>query len=432
MATTLSIPILRYTGKSGSKILATLTSSAHKSETEALATVETILEDLKKRGDTALFEYTRKFDKVSLTASTVRVGDDRISEQAKKASAPLKKAVREAARRIKAYHAHQKQKGYSLKTSEGTLAMRIQPLSRVGVYIPGGYAAYPSTVLMNVIPARLAGVKEIVAVTPPQKEFHPATAYALQLLKVKEVYQIGGAQAVGALAYGTQTIRPVEKIVGPGNLYVALAKRCVYGAVDIDTIAGPSEVIILADSSANPSWVALDLLAQAEHGSGDEVAFCITENSRFADRIKKCLLEEVKKSPVAHQFDNLSSNALSLVVTRSRKESIDLINQCAPEHLQIMTKDPAKDAKSVMNAGAIFLGPYTPAALGDYFIGTNHVLPTGGAARFGSPLGVDSFVKHISIARVTAKGLEKAAKHVSVFARSERLVHHALSVERRQ
>jgi histidinol dehydrogenase len=252
------------------------------------------------------------------------------------------------------------------------------------------------------------------------------------MLKVDEVYRIGGSQAVAALAYGTQSIRPVDKIVGPGNAYVATAKRMVYGSVDIDSVAGPSEVAIIADASANPTWVALDLLAQAEHGSGDEIAVCVADSMATAQAIREQLYAEIAASPVSAVFGRLAPHAITIFVADSSDSAIAFVNAFAPEHLQIMTRTAQRDVRKIRNAAAIFLGPWTPVALGDYFIGTNHVLPTGGAARFASPLGVESFVKRISVAQVPSRdALAKVGPHAARFARAEQFVHHALSVERR-
>jgi histidinol dehydrogenase len=284
---------------------------------------------------------------------------------------------------------------------------------------------------MDVIPAQIAGVREIAVVTPPRGELDPRIAFALHMLHVKEVYQVGGAQAIAALAYGTLSIPAVDKIVGPGNLYVALAKKMVYGTVDIDAVAGPSEVVILADSSANPNWIALDLLAQAEHGSGNESALCVTEDAALAEAVRAEVLREIEASPVRAVFEKLSPNSIAVCVAFNRDESIRFVNDCAPEHLQIITRTVKKDLKKIENAGAIFCGQYTPVALGDYYIGTNHVLPTGGAARYASPLGVESFLKRMSVATITATGLKKCAAQVSLLARAEKFIHHALSVERR-
>jgi histidinol dehydrogenase len=399
---------------------------------EVQPAVEVVLQDIREKGDSALFKYTLTFDKRTVSAKNVRISKEHIISQAEKTPPALRKTIREAAKRIRTYHKHQKIKvDFSIKTPEGRLGQITHPLNRAGVYIPGGYTSYPSTVLMNAIPAQIAGVKEIVAVTPPRGELDPSIAFVLKLLKVEEVYQVGGAQAIGALAYGTRSIPAVDKIVGPGNSYVAMAKKLVYGTVDIDCVAGPSEVVILADTSVDPSWVALDLLSQAEHGSGDEIAICISENKKFAEKIQRCITKEISNSSVKDTFKKLPSYAISLFTTKSRKESIEFINTLAPEHLQIMTKTCRQDVQKIKNASAIFLGPHTPVALGDYFIGTNHVLPTGSAARYASPLGVYSFLKRMSVAEVSLKGIKECMPHVSRFARAEQFVHHALSVEKR-
>lgn len=428
-----SIPVVTIGSKEGSALLKKIVMARADKNQQAERTVKKILDDIRATGDTALFYYTKKFDAQHLTKKTVRLSREYIALQAEKVPAPLKKTIREAAKRIYQYHARQKINGnFSLKTREGVLKQMILPLNRVGVYIPGGYTAYPSTVLMDIIPAKIAGVREIAAVTPPAKTgLSPAIAYVLNLLDVQEVYQIGGAQAIGALAYGTQTIPCVDAIVGPGNRYVALAKKMVYGTVAIDSITGPSEVAILADSSARPEWVALDLLSQAEHGTGDETAVCVTEHAGLARRIASSLQKEIASSPVRRVFERLPPHAIAIFIGRTRDESIAFINALAPEHLQIMTKTYRHDVKKIRNAAALFLGSYTPVALGDYFVGTNHVLPTGSTARYASPLGVDNFLKRISVAEIDAGGLCRTAQHVSRFARAEGFVHHALSVERR-
>lgn len=425
------IPLVSIGSSQAGRLLSRITAARTARNHEVERAVEKILRDIETGGDSALIRYTEKFDKKKLTVKTLRLDPLIIASQAKKAPALLKKTIREAAARIRAFHSQQRGRSFSITTAEGTLSQIVRPLHRVGVYIPGGYTMYPSSVLMNVIPAQIAGVEQIVAVTPPREPLDPAIAYVLHWLKVAEVYQVGGSQAIGALAYGTKSIKPVDKIVGPGNSYVAMAKKMVYGAVDIDSVAGPSEVVVLADSSVDPSWVALDLLSQAEHGSGDETAVCVTEDMRYAQRIQKALIREIEGSAVREVFSRLSSHAISLFVTASRDESIEFINSLAPEHLQIMTGSFRSDVKRIRNAAAVFCGPYTPVALGDYFIGTNHVLPTGSAARYASPLGVESFLKRCSVAEVSRKGLAGAAPHVSRFARAEHFLHHALSVERR-
>lgn len=425
------IPIVKYGTPSGKKLLATIDSVRQTRDHSVTEVVSGILSSVKTQGDKALFEFIEKFDKVKLSPKSIKVTDKELKTAAQKAPAELKEVIRETADRIRVYHMQQVHSGFSIKTNEGTLSQIITPLNRVALYIPGGKAVYPSTVLMNAIPAQIAGVKEIVAVTPPRGELDSGIAFALTLLGITEIYKMGGAQAVGALAYGTKTIKRVDKIVGPGNSFVATAKRIVYGTVDIDSIAGPSEVVIIADKSVKPSWVAYDLLAQAEHGSGDELAICITEDEAFAQEIVKATLDEIDISPCKERFLALPTSAISVIVCGSRDESIAVSNEIGPEHLQIMTKTYRSDVKKITNAAAVFLGKYTPVALGDYFIGTNHVLPTGGGARFASPLGVDSFTKRISVADITAEGLDYASPFVSTFARHENFIHHALSVEKR-
>jgi len=425
------IPIVKSGTAAGNKFIRTVNCARQARNEAVTGTVQSILENIRTSGDNALFEYTEKFDNIRLTSKSLRVSAKEIASQAKKAPKDLTTAIREAESRIRAYHKLQIRSGFSLKTNEGTLSQIITPLNRVALYIPGGKTIYPSTVLMNAIPAQVAGVKEIVAVTPPRGDIDPGIAFALQLLGISEIYRIGGAQSVGALAYGTKTIKAVDKIVGPGNSFVATAKRLVYGTVDIDSIAGPSEVVIIADNSVDPSWVAYDLLAQAEHGSGDEIAICLTEDEQFAKKIASAVLDEIEESPHRDRFYSLPDHSIAVIVCKSRSESISFSNAFGPEHLQIMTKSYKKDVAEITNAAAIFLGKYTPVALGDYFIGTNHVLPTGGGARFASPLGVDSFTKRISVAEVTAAGLDFSTPFVSTFARAENFIHHALSVEKR-
>ena len=425
------IPVIRYGSPAGKLFMKKMQSARRRRDGEVTARVAAILEAVRQEGDKALFRFMEQFDGVRLTSRTVGVTGKEINKAAARVSRELRMAIREAAVRIEAYHRKQLQPGFSMKTAEGRLSQIVRPLQRVGLYIPGGYTVYPSTVLMDAIPARVAGVREIVAITPPRSELDPGIAYALKLCKITEVYRVSGAQGVAALAYGTRKIPAVDKIVGPGNAYVSPAKRLVNGTVDIDSVAGPSEVVVLADASVSPEWVALDLLAQAEHGTGDEFAVCVTEDAAYAGKVAEAVRFERLQSPVKSVLDRLPRHAVVVIVTGSREESIDVVNSIGPEHLQIMTRRAKQDLKSIKNAAAVFIGRYTPVALGDYFVGTNHVLPTGGAARFSSPLGVDSFIKRISVAEVTSGGLRKAAPFVSVFARAEAFVHHALSVERR-
>jgi histidinol dehydrogenase len=426
-----SIPVIRFGTAEGNRFLKVLQAARRERDAEVASRVTAVLDAVRTEGDRALIQLTESFDRVKLTPAKLKVTREEINAAAARVSRELKTAITEAAKRIEAYHREQKRDGFTLATAEGTLEQRIVPLQRVGLYVPGGHALYPSSVLMNAIPASVAGVREIVAITPPRGELDPGIAFALKLTGVSEVYRVGGAQGVAALAYGTKTIRPVDKVVGPGNAYVQTAKRLLYGIIDIDSVAGPSEVVVLADRSARAEWVALDLLAQAEHGSGDEFAVCVTEDAAFAKEVAEAVHIEILQSPVRSVIEKLPRHAIVIIVTASRETSIAVVNDIAPEHLQIMTKTARRDLKEIRNAAAVFIGNHTPVALGDYFIGTNHVLPTGGAARFASPLGVDSFVKRVSVAEVTPSGLDRCAPYVSVFARAEGFAHHALSVERR-
>ncbi len=429
----ISIPVVSIQSEVGEALLHTIEQARTQRNDEVERAVREVLDGVSRDGDAALFAFTQKFENRKLTADTVRLTREQIRERAAEIEPALAESIKEAAKRIRAYHEKQKiDSSFELQTPEGTLSQIVLPLQRVGLYVPGGYTVYPSTVLMNGIPAQIAGVEEIVAVTPCRDGYlAPALAFVFDLLDIKEVYQIGGSQAVAALAYGTESVPAVDKIVGPGNSYVATAKKMVYGTVDIDSIAGPSEVAILADNSANPEWVALDLLSQAEHGSGDETAVLVTEDRAFAESVVAALHREIDNSPVTSVFEGLSDDAITVFIAEDRDESIKFVNKLGPEHLEIQTETYKDDLKKIRNAAAIFLGYHTPVAMGDYFVGTNHVLPTAAASRYASPLGVDSFIKRISVAEVTAEGLAGCADHVSRFARSENFVHHAMSVERR-
>lgn len=426
------IPVVRTGTLECSRLLKRMASARGARDEGVRITVDAVIDEVRRGGDAALLACTKRFDGVALRKCDLRVSRDHVMARARRAPAALKRTIRGAASRIRAYHRRQTGgRQYTMKTGEGRLSRIVRPLDRVGVYVPGGYTAYASTVLMNVIPAQIAGVREIAVVTPPRGELDPAIAYVLKLLRVSEIYRVGGAQAVAALAYGTGTIRAVRKIVGPGSSYVAAAKRAVFGVVDIDCVAGPSEVAVLCDGTADPGLVALDLLSQVEHGTGDELAVCVTESARLAAKIGTCIEEEIGVSETRGVFERLPKHAIAVFVCKSRAQSIAFINDLAPEHLQIITRKPRHDLAGIRNAAAVFIGPHSPVALGDYYIGTNHVLPTGGAARYGSPLGVESFVKHMSVAEVSRRGLCEAAQHVSRFARAEGFVYHALSVERR-
>jgi len=392
--------------------------------------VRAILSDVRKYGDKAVLKYTKTFD--SLKTSQLAITPEEVVEYAEKADPKVVKALRLSAKRIKAFHGRQKEKSWFFSEDGTILGQVIRPIERVGVYIPGGKASYPSTVLMNVIPAQVAGVKEIALCVPtPKGDINPCVMAAIQLLGVKEVYRIGGAQAIGALAYGTKTIRKVDKIAGPGNIYVATAKKIVFGEVDIDMIAGPSEILIIADDSADPMIVAADLLSQAEH---DEYAssILITGSQRLANSVRKEVemqLGKLKRRDIARgSLDNYGA----IIITKDLREAAEVSNSVAPEHLEIMTRNPEKILPMIKNAGAIFLGQWTPEALGDYTAGPNHTLPTGGTARFSSPLGVYDFVKRSSLLSFTKEGFQKLAGTVKTIADAEGMEGHANTVRVRE
>ena len=392
--------------------------------------VKAILDDVRRNGDRAVIRYTKAFD--FLKAKGLRIRPDEISGYAEKADAKVVKALKLSAKRIKAFHEIQKEESWTFSEGDATLGQLIRPIERVGVYIPGGKASYPSTVLMNVIPAQVAGVKEIALCVPaPKGEINRYVMAAIKLLGVKEVYRIGGAQAVGAMAYGTKTIKKVDKIVGPGNIYVATAKKMVFGIVDIDMIAGPSEILIIADDSANPAFVAADLLSQAEH---DEFAssILITDSRRVADGVDRELERQLgrlnRKEIARKSIDNYSA----IIITKDIKDAVELSNHIAPEHLEVMTEEPMNVLPMIKNAGAIFLGEWTPEALGDYSAGPNHTLPTGGTARFSSPLGVYDFVKRSSLLSFTKDGFSKLAETVKTIASAEGLNAHENTITIRE
>jgi histidinol dehydrogenase len=392
--------------------------------------VKSILEDVRRNGDSAVLKYTEKFDLVKPKELKITTGE--MSKYAGKADKKVINALKLSAKRIKTFHEMQKEESWSFSEKDAILGQLIRPIERVGVYIPGGKASYPSTVLMNVIPAQVAGVKEIALCVPtPKDEINPYVMAAIKLLGIKEVYRIGGAQAIGAMAYGTKTIKKVDKIVGPGNIYVATAKKLVFGVVDIDMIAGPSEIIIIADDSANSSFIAADLLGQAEH---DEFAspILITDSKRIAVAVDKDIekqLAELNRKEIARKsIDNYGA----IIITKDIKDSVELSNHIAPEHLEVMTKKPANVLSMIKNAGAIFLGEWTPEALGDYSAGPNHTLPTGGTARFSSPLGVYDFVKRSSLLSFKKEGFAKLARTVKIIAEAEGLDAHKNTIKIRE
>jgi histidinol dehydrogenase len=392
--------------------------------------VKAILDDVRRNGDKAVLRYTKAFD--FLKAKGLRVRPDEISGYAGRADAKVVRALKLSAKRIKAFHEIQKEESWTFSEGDATLGQLIRPIGRIGVYIPGGKASYPSAVLMNVIPAQVAGVKEIALCVPaPKGEINSYVMAAIKLLGIKEVYRVGGAQAIGAMAYGTKTIKKVDKIVGPGNIYVATAKKMVFGIVDIDIIAGPSEILIIADDSANPAFVAADLLGQAEH---DEFAssILITDSRMLADAVDEELERQVgrlKRKEIARKsIDNYGA----IIITKDIKDAAELSNHIAPEHLEVMTEEPMNVLPMIKNAGAIFLGEWTPEALGDYSAGPNHTLPTGGTARFSSPLGVYDFVKRSNLLSFTKNGFSKLAETVKTIASIEGLDAHENTITIRE
>jgi len=392
--------------------------------------VKNILEGVKLHKDTALFQYTKKFDKAEITQSNIKVTEEEIQRAYQSVEAKTIEIIRKAIGNIEAYHMKQKQYSWFDSSANGTiLGQKVTPIESVGVYVPGGKAAYPSSVLMNVIPAKVAGVTNIVMTTPPDQngEVYPTTLVAAKEAGVTEIYKVGGAQAIAALAYGTESIPKVDKIVGPGNIYVALAKKAVYGHVSIDSIAGPSEILVIADETANPTYVAADLLSQAEH---DELASAIlvTTSMELAMEVSKevdRLIEQLSRKEILKKS---IENYGYLLVVNHLDEAIDVANDIASEHLEIMTKDPFMVMTKIKNAGAIFIGEYSSEPLGDYFAGPNHVLPTNGTAKFFSPLSVDDFIKKSSIIAYSKEALEEIHKDIEEFAKVEGLTAHANSI----
>ncbi len=394
------------------------------------ATVKEIVEDVHINKDSALFKYTKKFDKAVINADNIKVTKEEIEEAYKSVDTNLLEIIRKAITNIKDYHEKQKQYSwFDSKDNGSMLGQKITPIEKVGVYVPGGKAVYPSSVLMNVIPAKVAGVEHIIMTTPCNAEgkVYPMTLVAANEAGVDAIYKAGGAQAIAALAYGTESIPKVDKIVGPGNIFVALAKRCVFGHVSIDSVAGPSEILVLADETANPRYVAADLLSQAEH---DEMAsaILITTSKELAKMVSEqveVFIEELSRTEIMRKsVDNYGY----ILVAKDMEEAIDTANEIASEHLEIMTKNPFDTMTKIKNAGAIFLGDYSSEPLGDYFAGPNHVLPTNGTAKFFSPLSVDDFIKKSSIIYYSREALEPVYKDIVDFAKSEQLTAHANSI----
>lgn len=396
-------------------------------------TVKQIVATIKKEGDAALLRYTEQFDRTVLTAPELRVTPEELQAAYSQVEDSFVTAIRAAAVNIRAFHARQKRSSWMDLQPDGTiLGQIIRPLKRVGVYVPGGTAAYPSSVLMNVIPAQIAGVPEIVMVTPPatggKAGIDPYILVAAAEAGVNEIYRVGGAQAVAALAFGTESIAPVDKICGPGNIYVALAKREVYGAVDIDSIAGPSEIVVLADDTAEPAYVAADLLSQAEHDTMAS-AILVTPSQSLADSVAAEVERQLRELPREAVARASVENHGAIIVTESLQEGIEVVNRLAPEHLEVVAADPMGLLGSIENAGAIFLGPYSSEPVGDYFAGPNHIIPTNGTARFASPVDVDDFIKKSSLIYYSKEALLRDGETIMELARREGLEGHARAIQ---
>ena len=422
--------IVQLNEETRKNILADLLKRDPNNYTAYESTVQEIVEDVRKNRDQALFAYTKKFDGADLDSSNIRVTEAEIQEAMSQVDPELLTVMKRAMKNIREYHEKQKQYSWFDSRPDGTLlGQKVTPLSSVGVYVPGGKAAYPSSVLMNIIPAEVAGVPRIVMVTPPDKNgnVNPVTLIAAHLAGATEVYKAGGAQAVAALAFGTESIPRVNKIVGPGNIFVALAKKAVYGHVSIDSIAGPSEILVLADETANPRYVAADLLSQAEH---DELASAIlvTTSMELAEEVSRQIEVFLQTLSRRDILEKSLENYGYILVADSMEDAISTANEIASEHLEIVTRNPFEVMTKIQNAGAIFMGEYSSEPLGDYFAGPNHVLPTNGTAKFFSPLGVDDYIKKSSIIYYSREALEPIHKDIETFAEAEHLTAHANSI----
>ena len=421
---------VRLTKESTKDILENLLKRSPNNYGKFEAAVADILANVKEKGDEALFSYTKEFDKVEVTPETIRVTEAEIEEAYKAVDASLLEVIRKALVNIRSYHEKQRQNSWFTSTENGTmLGQKVTPLNRVGVYVPGGKAVYPSSVLMNIVPAKVAGVPHIVMTTPPGKDgkVNPSTLVAAKEAGADEIYKVGGAQAIGALAYGTASIPKVDKIVGPGNIFVALAKKAVYGHVSIDSIAGPSEILVLADETANAHYVAADLLSQAEH---DEMAsaILITTSTELAQNVEKEIEGYLKVLSRKEIIEKSLENFGYILIAEDMDEAIEAANEIASEHMEIVTKKAFEVMMKVRNAGAIFIGEYSSEPLGDYFAGPNHVLPTNGTAKFFSALSVDDFIKKSSIVYYSRTALQEIHKDIIQFASSEQLTAHANSI----
>lgn len=426
----MGMKIVKLTENERNNILENLLKRSPGQYGEYEGTVREILDNIRERKDEALFEYTEKFDGAKINAGNIKVTKEEIEEAYKAVDPGMIEIIRKSLANIYEYHKKQVRQSWFDSKPDGTiLGQKVTPLSRAGVYVPGGKAAYPSSVLMNIVPAKVAGVEEVIMVTPPGKDgkVYPMTLVAANEAGADTIYKVGGAQAIGALAFGTESIKKVDKITGPGNIFVALAKKAVYGHVSIDSIAGPSEILVIADETANPRYVAADLLSQAEH---DEMAsaILITTSEELAKKVSDetdGFLKELSRSEIIKK--SLDSYGY-ILIAKDMQEAVDTANEIASEHLEIVTKNPFDIMTRIKNAGAIFLGEYSSEPLGDYFAGPNHVLPTNGTAKFFSPLSVDDFIKKSSIISYSKEALGDIHKDIEKFAESEQLTAHANSI----
>jgi histidinol dehydrogenase len=399
-------------------------------DADLMSQVQSIIEEVRRRGDAALIDYANRFDGCVMQESELRIDENELDRIAATADASVIEALREAIGHVGRFHEYELQESWEIETEDGVqMGQRITPIERAGLYVPGGTASYPSSVVMNVVPAQVAGVKRIVVATPPRSlRENPAVAAALVQLGIKEVYAVGGAQAIAALAYGTETVPRVDKITGPGNRYVAAAKKLVFGTVGIDSIAGPSEVVIIADDTARAEFVAADLLAQAEHDD-DASAILITTSQQLANEVSVEVSRQAASLPRRATVEKSLAQHGAVLLVDDLSEACEIVNQLAPEHLEIVTRDDETVAAKIFHAGAIFFGSYTPEVVGDYFAGPNHVLPTAGASRFSSALGVYDFLKRTTVLRYSREALRRSANKIARLARAEGLDAHARSAE---
>lgn len=399
-------------------------------DAQLMSEVSAIMQEVRRRGDLALVDYAARFDGCVLQPAELRVDKETLHRTASRVASSVLEAIRESIRRVRAFHELERQHSWVVETERGVvLGQRITAIERAGLYVPGGTASYPSSVVMNVVPAQVAGVDRVIVATPPRTlQENPAVAAALVELEVTEVYAVGGAQAIAALAFGTETVPRVDKITGPGNRYVAAAKKLVFGVVGIDSIAGPSEVVIVADDTARSSYVASDLLAQAEH-SEDASAILLTTSDTFAREVVRELTIQIGTLSRAEVIEESLARYGTIIVVDDMEEACAIVNDLAPEHLEIMARDEQAIASRIRHAGAIFFGSHTPEAVGDYLAGPNHVLPTGGAARFSSGLGVADFLKRTNTVKFSAVELKRTAPMIAALAHAEGLDAHARSVE---